>query len=215
MAGGFAKSTVAKQLKADDVDPRFIVGISRERDLQPLNELSKFSGYEILRNRPTTPSVEECLTLVGLPDLLVQVTKRFHWKFQKVTSYEYPIAVQTWQPWFKLVAPQATLATCQDVLGLSAAAVSRNHSRANWNIAQVLTMAEAFNFSPQMALVACGILTPYEAGFAYTLREDAVEAATDEQLQVQVIQLAPRIAEMLNHQEEYLYRSGSIGDLAQ
>lgn len=135
-----SKSTVAKQLKSDDVDARFVIDLSRGLGREPLHELSRFSGYEMLQKPVELPSAEEQLAIVSFPDLLTEILKRFRWN-PDIQESTYPLGIQTWQAWFKVAAPQATLATCEEILGLTAASVSRNHRRGNWSIAQVLAIA--------------------------------------------------------------------------
>mgnify|MGYP006919499868 FL=1 len=135
-----SKSTVAKQLKSDNVDARFVIDLARGLGREPLRELSRFSGYEMLQEPVEIPSIEEQLAVVSYPDLLKEILRRFRWS-PEVRESIYPLGFQTWHAWFKVAAPQATLATCEEILGLTAASVSRNHRRGNWSIAQVLAIA--------------------------------------------------------------------------
>jgi len=208
-----SKSTVAKQLKSDDVDARFVIDLARGLGREPLFELSRFSGYELLKARVEMPPIEEQLTVVSFPDLLTEILRRFRWNPQ-VEETIYPLGFQTWNAWFSVVAPHATLASCQEILGLTVASISRNHRRGTWSVAQVLALSASLNLNPHMALVASAHLTPEEAGFPPTMRKDSIRQATDGQLQTQLGYLAPRMVENLQHQSEDLYRGLSNDRLA-
>lgn len=208
-----SKSTVAKQLKSDDVDARFVIDLARGLGREPLDELSRFGGYELLKARVEIPSIEEQLTVVSFPDLLTEILRRFRWSPQVEESI-YPLGFQTWNAWFSVVAPHATLASFEEILGLTVASISRNHRRGNWSVAQVLAISTSLNLNPHMALVASAHLSLEEAGLPATMRKDAIRQATDEQLQTQLSYLAPHLTGILQRQSEDLYRGLSNDRLA-
>lgn len=210
--GLIPKSTVAKQLKSNEIDPKFILVIARNLDYSPKQELAKFSGYEILNTPLREPTLEEKLVLTSLPALLTEILIRLQWNPQ-IQKTDYPQEPQIWQNWFRLVAPEVTLADCQNALGLSAATISRNHNRGTWGIAPILAMAKSFSLDPNMALIAAGYLEPYEAGYSLTFREDALKAATDEQLRTQLVRIAPHLDDLIQNHNEHLYRKKNATEL--
>lgn len=199
--GGISKSTLSYQLTTNAIDPRNIIAIARGQSLNPLHQLCTFAGYESLKNKPKPLNVPEVLSLIHNRDIYAEIARRFHLGIEEKKLD--PVAKEnTWYSWFKTAAPNATYANLKEITGISQSMVTRNHQAANWSIEQLIAISHALNLSPHIALVASGNLTLREAGYSATTKEQALAAATNQELQSRLEKIAPNLAQNLEQHLE-------------
>ena len=76
--GGISKSTLSYQLTANAIDPRIVIAVSRGQDLNPLQQLGTFPGYESLKNKPQSLNIPEVLSLIHDRDVYAEIASIFH-----------------------------------------------------------------------------------------------------------------------------------------
>lgn len=199
---GVSKSRLSYQLTANQIDSHIIIEVSRGLHRQPLKDLSLFSGYQSLAEKPRTPKTEELLTLVSNRDIYAEISRRLGLE-PAAKKLDTTTKSQTWHAWFKQAVPKASYAELKELTGVSQAMIARNHSAGNWSIEQILSMASHYNFSPHLGLVAAGKITFGEAGYPDTLAERTLSAASAEQLQFRLEKIATSLAQDI---EDYTER---------
>ncbi|MEV7801172.1 hypothetical protein AB0O14_18980 [Microbacterium foliorum] len=196
-----SKSRLSYQLTADSVDPRIVISVARELELSPLVELSKFPGYESLGGKVAEAKPSEVLAFISHRDIYAEIGRRLRLDIKPKDLDVLPPA-EIWYSWFKIVAPSATQSEIKEITGASVSMISRNHQAASWDIGQILIIAKSLGISPQMSLAASGNLTLSEAGFSPMLREQALKAATDLELQARLEKIASSLASDIGSRNE-------------
>lgn len=201
-ASGISKSTISYQLNADSIPASSIVKISRGLNRSPLEDLATFQGLETLAAPSTLPTTAELLTLISPRDILLETARRLGVSYTNWQIDHFIPHADCWAAWFKTAAPAATYAAIRELIGISDTQIAKNHKEGNWSIEHIALMSQKFSFNPQLALVVSGSLNFREAGLSPTIRQEALAAATDEELQHRNESLAPSLADRMNRSIE-------------
>lgn len=181
---GFKTVTVSMQRTRNQVDAQMLLNICRARDLHPLRGLARVPRWSFLGEVPSKPTEVEVLAATHPAHALQELTDRLIVKGPRPPDFEdwdaYPARFSTW---IDVAGTSSTREMLRDTLGLTASSLSgRLNGRERFRVDEVIDGFSAAHMDPVYALVLAGAITPNDAGYPPSMREDAILAVSDDDL---------------------------------
>lgn len=195
--------TVLRQKSKDSMDPALVLRMSRHVQLNPLEELARFPGFEVLGEAYVPPTQGEVLTQIPPELVLDEVRARLMDEqgpgpLSMPAWGEAPYAFSSWMTW---VGPRDFNAAIRSILGVSMTAVAKKLSNPQFKVEEIVTVCHQMRLNTRFALLILGYITPEEAGVPHRLREDALKYARGEEL-----------VDQMHHSEKFVRRRLQIAD---
>lgn len=181
---GFRRGTLDVQRTRNQVDAQIIVNLARTRRLDPIAELSRIPRWQHLTAARSTPSQLEIAASLHPAHALRELSDRLLIRSPDYSDFgpwtTYPSRFSTW---IDVAGPDNAREIMRNTLGLTAPSLSAKlNSNGEFSVDEVIDGFAAANMDPIYGLVLAGALTPREAGYADSIRQDALLSISDENL---------------------------------
>lgn len=181
----FRGVTISMQRTRNEVDAQIVVNVSRKRGLDPLEQLGKIPRWNHLVSARSLPTQLEVVASLNPAHVFRELSDRL------VIQTSGNIDLGPWDnyharmsSWIDVAGPDNARDTIRVAIKLrtSSTLSSKLNSRAKFEVDEVIDGFTAAGMDPVYALVLAGKLTPSEAGYPDTIREDALLTISDEDL---------------------------------
>lgn len=181
----FRGVTISMQRTRNEVDAQIVVNVARKRGLDPLTQLGKVPRWNHLSTVRSLPTQLEIVASLNPAHVFRELSDRLLDK-PPVNS-----DLGTWgnyharmSSWIDVAGPENARDIIRDAIKLrtSSTLSGKLNSRAKFDVDEVIDGFTAAGMDPVYALVLAGKLTPMEAGYADTIRKDALLSISDEDL---------------------------------
>lgn len=184
------RTTLHQQLLSNRVKESTLISAVRTVGLDPIIELSKFSGFERVAQDAKPPTVAELLSQVSHADVLVEILVRSGATYSDAltdlrVSAPIPVAGAT-RAWIAAIDPGEIRRDLAAFAGIAAPNLSAQISQDRLPPLTALEASRLAGVSSSSGLVVTGLLDPAEAAWPSAARETAL-ATLDE---VSLIELA-------------------------
>jgi hypothetical protein len=185
-ATGLARTTVHHQLARGRVGETTVVALARACGVDPIYALGSFESYRDLPAGLREPSPAEVLSQVSSVDVLAEVLARDTGDGGPAVDTErelrgFPHA-ESVRMWVEAIDPGGLRKHVSEATGISISNLSTQISQNRFTPASALHAARFAGVSLANGLVMTGILTPAEASWHPTAREDALKELPDLEL---------------------------------
>lgn len=181
----FRGVTISMQRTRNEVDAQILINVARTRGLEPLVQLGKIPRWNHLVTVPSIPSQLEIVAALNPGHVFRELSDRLLVKVSGNTdlgpwdSYHARLS-----SWIDVAGPETAREDIRAAINLrtSSTLSGKLNSRAKFEVDEVIDGFSAVSMDPVYALVLAGKLTPSEAGYHDTIREDALLSISDEDL---------------------------------
>lgn len=173
---GISKSSFFFQRGKGYVEASVIIALSRALKLHPLDELLKFSEFQIFEDS-TQPTEDELLSQVSPENLMEELLGRL--RHESVEHYPQtmpePYGLKRWLDTTALHGEYAKLAK---EMGLASIQVlSKKINENKLTLEQLVSMCDFGRLNARFGLVVTGTMSWEEVGFPWNAREKALQEA--------------------------------------
>lgn len=181
----FRGVTISMQRTRNEVDAQIVVNVSRKRGLDPLEQLGKIPRWNNLVAVRYLPTQLEIVASLNPAHVYRELSDRL------LIQAPVNINLGPWDSyharmssWIDVAGPENAREIMRDAIKLrtSSTLSGKLNSRAKFDVDEVIDGFTAVGMDPVYGLVLAGKLTPSEAGYADTIREDALLSISDEDL---------------------------------
>ena len=181
----FRGVTISMQRTRNEVDAQLVINVARKRGLDPLTELARIPRWAHLaasRSQPTqmeiVASLNPAFVFRELADRLL-IAAPTHPNLGPWDSYHARFST-----WVDIAGPENAREILRSALQLrtSSTLSAKLNSRAKLEVDEAIDGFTAAGMDPVYALVLACKLTAREAGYAATIREDALLSISDDDL---------------------------------
>jgi len=177
--------TISMQRTRNQVDPQIIINVARKRGLEPLEQLGRIPRWNYLSAVRSTPSQLEIIASLSPAHVYRELADRLlinaprHSDFGPWDAYHGRLST-----WVDVAGPDNARDVMRRELQLrTSSSLSRKlNSHSKFDADEAIDGFTAAGMDPVYALVLANVLTPQEAGYSDTIREDALLSISDEDL---------------------------------
>lgn len=169
-ASGLSKAAISIQRTKNAIQPNTIVKLSRGYGLNPLQELSRFDGYQGLW---PVPEIRKHLLLTLVP--IVELIKELLYRSGDIRD---PRPQNLYPPkdalirWADRIGPDLDRKTAAEGLGMRAENLSRDLNSRKLSLNHIIAYAQLAGEHPALGLCAAGWLEPEELPGVASLRQE-------------------------------------------
>lgn len=210
------RSTLAQQLVRGKVSMETVVAVARAYGIPPLQAISEFEGYEDLATGLVPPTDQEYLSQVSPMDLLRLILGRSEGAdcVGRPLSFElsplpHRYSVRTW---FDAVDTGDLRQQLNARTGIAPQNLSAQLSAGRLSNQLCVEVARLSGVSLANGLVVTGLLTPSEAGWSDSGREDVLRSMPDSQLILLARDRLDMLGKRLRKQEQDDSRDRALWD---
>lgn len=180
---GVTKGTLMVQKTKNAIDPRAVLAFARANEHDPVQELSNFPGYAILKQRFAIPDDTELLTQIAIADVFDEISTRIDERpragrpLAAWGSFPYAVAA-----WFAHSGGIDYNRRVREVLSISDTATAKKIQSAQFGVDQIVPVCEAMGMNPLLGLLILGYITEDEAGLGGGVREAALARVRADEL---------------------------------
>ena len=181
----FRSVTISMQRTRNEVDAQLVINVARKRGLDPLAELARIPRWKHLTESRSSPSQLEIVASLNPGHLFQELSDRLLIKAPAHTDLgPWDSYHARFSSWIDVAGPENARDILRAALQLrtSSTLSGKLNSRAKFEVDEAIDGFSALGMDPVYALVLATRLTSGEAGYADTIREDALLSISDDDL---------------------------------
>ncbi|WP_144662676.1 hypothetical protein [Paenarthrobacter nicotinovorans] len=199
---GIKRTTLAQQLVRGKVAESTLVSISRGFNINPVQALSTFDLYSDLRGDPVPPTPCELVSQVATIDLLRAVVERSEPGSGPAASLSEPPHPTSVRNWVDAIDDGELRHRVSDTTGIAPQNFSAHLTANRLPPELAIATSRAAGVGPAGGLVAGGLITEAEAGWAPNARRDALDRMSQSALVTLAGERLMALGKTLRRQEQ-------------
>lgn len=181
----FGTPGLSMQRSRNEVDAQILINVARRRGLSPLEQLAKVPRWEHLMANRSAPSQLEIVASLNPAHAFRELSDRL------LINAPTNIDLGPWDSyhgrlstWIDVAGPENARDIIRKAINLrtSSTLSGKLNNRSVFEVDEAIDGFTAAGMDPVYALVLADKLTPKEAGYSDTIREDALLSISDEEL---------------------------------
>ncbi|MFJ4264202.1 hypothetical protein ACIPYU_17320 [Paenarthrobacter nicotinovorans] len=199
---GIKRTTLAQQLVRGKVAESTLVSISRGFNINPVQALSTFDLYSDLRGDPVPPTPCELVSQVATIDLLRAVVERSEPGSGPAAPLSEPPHPTSVRNWVDAIDDGELRHRVSDTTGIAPQNFSAHLTANRLPPELAIATSRAAGVGPAGGLVAGGLITEAEAGWAPNARRDALDRMSQSALVTLAGERLMALGKTLRRQEQ-------------
>lgn len=182
---GLGVGTINVQRTRNQIDAQVVINIARKYGLNPREELAQIPRWEHLGSVRSSPSQLEIVTSLHPAYVFQEIADRLLGQAPDYPDFgSWDGYYGRFSTWVDVAGSEIARERLRAALNLGSASAlsSKLNSRSKLGVDEVIDGFTAAKMDPVYGLALASLLTPQEAGYSDTIRQDALLSISNEEL---------------------------------